>query len=82
MLSDARLGLSRRPPQEQAELAADVADLLAALAPEDRAVAEAFLREGGVAATARALGVTRWRVYRALGRWRQLAADLGLADYL
>jgi len=78
----AHRGTARRPAQDQADLAADVGAFLRGLPPEERALAEALLREGAVAAAARAAGVPRGRVYAALRRWEGRARAVGLDAYL
>jgi RNA polymerase sigma factor (sigma-70 family) len=65
-----------------AELTADLATWLAGLPADQRALADAYLREGTVTATARVCGVSRTRVYAALRRWRTRARQLALDGYL
>jgi RNA polymerase sigma-70 factor (ECF subfamily) len=83
---DVPAGGDRRRPavrtdEEWAELASDVADVLAGLPPDDRDLAERLMRQSKAAA-ARGLGVPRTTLYVALRRLRARFERAGLRGYL
>jgi RNA polymerase sigma factor (sigma-70 family) len=78
---DARLGRSPRTPEERAQLASDMAEVLARLSPEDQEVARRLMQDS-VSQVARDLGVPRSAVYAAVRRVRQVFERAGLKDYL
>lgn len=71
----------RRSAEEAADLARDVADLLAALPPDLRELAEQ-LKERSMAGAARDRDVSRITVYARLAELRSRFARAGLNDYL
>jgi DNA-directed RNA polymerase specialized sigma24 family protein len=83
---DVPVGGDRRSPaargdDELADLAADVADVLADLPPEERELAELLMGQSKAGA-ARALGVPRTTLYAAIGRLRARFERAGLRAYL
>jgi RNA polymerase sigma-70 factor (ECF subfamily) len=78
---DARLGRSPRSPEEKAQLASDVAEVLARLSPKDQDLARR-LKQDSVSQVARDLGRSRSGVYANVRRLRQIFARAGLQDYL
>jgi RNA polymerase sigma-70 factor (ECF subfamily) len=78
---NARLGVRPRTDEELAQLAADVADVLAALPAELRALAER-LKTKSIAEVARDLGVPRTTLYEAIRLLRMRFERAGLKHYL
>jgi hypothetical protein len=78
---EARLGRDSRSDEERAQLAGDVADVLAGLPPDLRDVAER-LKHDSVSAVARDLGLPRTTLLRRMEHLRRAFEGAGLRDYL
>jgi RNA polymerase sigma-70 factor (ECF subfamily) len=77
---DARRGVFPRSAEEQAQLAADVAAVLASLPPEQRDLAERLMTQS-LSAIARDKGVPRTTLYTLVRRLRERFQRAGLQDY-
>jgi RNA polymerase sigma-70 factor, ECF subfamily len=78
---DARLGCESRSDQHLADLAQDVAEVMAKLPEELRTLAER-LKTGTVSDVARDMGIPRTTLYESIRQLRKRFEDADLKDYL